>query len=250
MIQALLRAGAMVPSNMRRLVFVLPPVVVCLLSTAPALWSWHSAEERVASAAELNNEGVLCMSRFLYREAAEEFRKALAEDPNYNLARINLGIALYYDAEFDVARQVFEEALARDPSNPYANYSLGLVLKHKGLMDEAEVRFKRVADVDPECAAAFYNLGVVHARQDKPEQAEADLRHALELDPRNAAALYNLGSLLVKLGRAQEGREFLEKFRALPSGTEISTGMGSGPQYGKAGKYALTRDSGSQAQKD
>jgi len=194
-----------------------------------------------------NSLGVNLMNRFLYREAAEEFRKALAEDPNCNLARINLGIALYYDAELDAARQVFEEALARDPANPYANYSLGLVLKHKGLTDEAEACFKRVADADPKCAAAFYNLGAVHARQGRPKEAEADLRHALELDPENAAALYNLGSLLVKLGRAREGHEYLDKFRALPPDAGITSGMGSGPQYGKAGKYALARESGSRA---
>ena len=193
-----------------------------------------------------NSIGVGHMNRFLYREAAEEFRKALAEDPSYNLARINLGIALYYDAELDAARQVFEQALARDPANPYANFSLGLVLKHKGLTDEAEVRFKRVAEADPKCAASFYNLGVIHARQNRPKEAEADLRHALDLDPHSAAALYNLGSLLVKLGCAQEGQEFLEKFRALPPGGEISSGMGSGPQYGKAGKYALATDGRSQ----
>src|SRR5512136_3059137 len=99
-----------------------------------------------ADASARNSIGVEQMSRFLYSEAADEFRNALAEDPNYNLARINLGIALYYDAEFDAAQQVFEEALARDPANPYANYSLGLVLKHKGLTDGAEVRFKRVVD--------------------------------------------------------------------------------------------------------
>ena len=197
-----------------------------------------------------NSTGVELMRRFLYREAAEEFRKALTEDPNYNLARINLGIALYYDAELDAARQVFEEALAREPANPYANYSLGLVLKHKGLTDEAETRFKRVAEVDPKCAAAFYNLGVIHARQGRSKEAEADLRHALELDPQNAAALYNLGSLLVKLGRPQEGHEYLDRFRALPPGAEITSGMGSGPQYGKAGKYALAKDSRSKDPQD
>jgi tetratricopeptide (TPR) repeat protein len=193
-----------------------------------------------------NSIGVDLMKQFLYREAAEEFRKALAEDANYNLARINLGIALYYDAELDSAQQALEEALVRDPANPYANYTLGLVLKHKGLTEEAEVRFKRVADVDPKCAAAFYNLGVALARQGRSREAEANLRHALQLDPKNAAALYNLGSLLVKLERVQEGHEFLEKFRALPPGAEITTGMGSGPQYGKAGKYALASDGRSQ----
>jgi len=212
----------------------------------------RASEASIGATAEVdvrfhNRAGVDLMSRFLYREAAEEFRKALAEDPNCNLARINLGIALYYDAELDAARQVFEEALARDPANPYANYSLGLVLKHKGSTDEAEACFRHVADADPKCAAAFYNLGVVHARQGRPKEAEADLRHALELDPENAAALYNLGSLLVKLGRAREGHEYLDKFRALPPADGITSGMGSGPQYGKAGKYALARESGSRA---
>jgi protein O-GlcNAc transferase len=197
-----------------------------------------------------NRAGVELMTRFFYREAAEEFRQALSQDPTCNLARINLGIALYYDAELDAARRVFEEALTRDPANPYANYSLGLVLKHKGLTDEAGVCFRRVADADPKCAAAFYNLGIVHARQGRSKEAEADFRHALELDPKNAAALYNLGSLLVKLGRLQEGHEYLDRFRALPPGDEITSGMGSGPQYGKAGKYALARDSGNRAPQD
>jgi Flp pilus assembly protein TadD len=87
---------------------------------------------------------------------------------------------------------------------------------------------------------------VALARQGRSREAEANLRHALQLDPKNAAALYNLGSLLVKLERVQEGHEFLEKFRALPPGAEITTGMGSGPQYGKAGKYALASDGRSQ----
>lgn len=207
-------------------------------------------EAAESDASSHNRAGVDLMNRFLYKEAAGEFRKALAEDPNCNLAMINLGIALYYDAELDAARQTFEEALARDPANPYANYSLGLVLKHKGLTDEAEACFKRVAEADPKCAAAFYNLGVVHARQGRSKEAEVDLRHALELDPRSAAALYNLGSLLVKLGRAQEGNEYLEKFRALPPATEVTSGMGSGPQYGKAGKYALAKDSRSKDPQD
>jgi Tfp pilus assembly protein PilF len=203
-----------------------------------------SALETVGiDAATHNALGVDYMNRFLYREAAGEFRKALEINPAFNLARINLGIALYYDADFDAARQVLEEALAQDPANPYANFSLGLVLKHKGLADEAEVRFRRVVDADPECASAFYNLGVISARQGKPKQAEAELRRALELDPSNAAALYSLGSFLLKQGRAQEGREVLEKFRALPRTDEVTTGMGSGPQYGRAGKYALARNS-------
>jgi tetratricopeptide (TPR) repeat protein len=199
-------------------------------------------EVAAVDASAHNRAGVKHMNRFLYGEAAGEFRKALEIDPAFNLARINLGIALYYDADFDAARQALEEALARDPANPYANFSLGLVLKHKGLTDEAAVRFRRVVDADPKCASAFYNLGVISARQGKPEEAEAELNRALELDPSNAAALYSLGSFLLKQGRAQEGREVLERFQALPRTTEVTTGMGSGPQYGKAGKYALARD--------
>jgi tetratricopeptide (TPR) repeat protein len=229
-------------SNVRFLPVILFPAAAYLFSIGPLLSPWPAAEEPSASAIELNNVGVGCMNRFLYREAAEEFRKALAMDPGFSLARINLGIALFYNQELDAAQQALEEALSRDPSNPYANFSLGLVLKNKGLTAQAEVHFKRVIDFDPKCAAAFYHLGVIHARQGRANEAEAALRHALELDPSNAAALYNLGSLLVKLGRAREGHEFFERFRALQPGAEISSGMGSGPQYGKAGKYALVRD--------
>jgi len=229
--------------------FLSAPLLGALSIHLPAR-SFPSQDEPGASVVKLNKAGVGYMDRFLYREAAGEFRKALEVDPGFNLARINLGIALYYDADFDAAGQALTEALTRDPANPYANFSLGLVLKHKGLADEAEGCFRKVVDIDPKCASALYNLGVISARQGKPKEAEAELRHALELDPSNAAALYSLGSFLLKQGRAQEGREILERFRALPRTDEVTSGMGSGPQYGKAGKYALARDSQSPVPKE
>lgn len=224
------------------LALLLRGAAVFLLSMWRPLWAQPAAEGRAAVAVEQNAAGVAHMNRFLYREAVEEFRKALEGDSDFNLARINLGIALLYNQEVDQAQLILEEALAREPGNPYANFSLGLTFRNKGLEDQAEARFKRVVEIDPECATAYYNLGVVYARKRKANEAEAAFRHALALDPANAASLYNLGSLLAKQGRTQEGQEFLEKFRALQPAAEINAGMGSGPQYGKAGKYALARD--------
>src|SRR5215208_3915434 len=42
-----------------------------------------------------NNIGVALLEQFKYKEAADQFQRALKLDPSLTLARVNLGIAFY-----------------------------------------------------------------------------------------------------------------------------------------------------------
>ncbi len=186
-----------------------------------------------------NNIGVGYMNQFLFKEATPFFQNALAADPSFNLARINLGIAALYNQDIDEAQKALEDALARDEKNPYTNFCLGLLYKNKGESDKAVERFRRVTELDPSDPSSLYNLGVIYSRQRKNQEAESALKRCLELDPLNTSAMYNLGSLLVKTGRTEEGNTILERFRGMQQKGNAASGMGVGSQYGEMGKYAL-----------
>ena len=52
-----------------------------------------------------NNIGVALLEQFKHKEAAEAFRNALKIDPKLNLARINLGIALFNVPDLPAAQR-------------------------------------------------------------------------------------------------------------------------------------------------
>ncbi len=190
-------------------------------------------------AIEHNNIGVGYMNQYAFKEAAGEFRKAVAVDAAFNLARVNLGIALFYDQDLEASLVTLLAAAKREETNPYVNYMLGLIYKNKGESDLAVLSFTKVLQADETCAANHYNLGLLHSRQRKDKVAEAELRRALELDPNHTSAMYNLGGLLIKTGRTEEGNRLLDRFRALSQIGGASSGMGSGSQYGEMGEYAM-----------
>jgi len=193
-------------------------------------------------AIEQNNVGVGYMNQYLYKQAASCFEKALSIDPRFNLARINFGIALFYDGQLERAAEVLRQALTRDPKDPHANFCLGMTLKDLGELEPAEPFFRRVLESDPDSSPAWYNLGIVYSRRQKSSEAETAWRRALELDPQNTSAMYNLGNLFLKTGRPEEGKEMLERFRKSQKGGSESGSTGAGMQYGEMGEYALVQD--------
>lgn len=218
--------------------------LLCALcgACAPGAAQEHSAAQAPPNAAiEQNDSGVEFMNQNLFREAAGAFRGAFSTDPSFKLARVNLGIALFYDLDLDAALRTLSEAEATEPANPYVLFTLALAYKRKGEIGKALEYFAQVLQIDPTCSASHYNLGVLYARQGKEKEAETALRRALELDPNQAGALYNLGTLLAKLGRRAEGNRMLEQYRVLQAKKPPQSGMGSGTGYGDLGRYSITQ---------
>ncbi len=214
-------------------------LVFCLVASGST--SHQAARAPSAPAIEQNNAGVALMKLDLFGEAAAEFRRALSTDPSFNLARINLGIAQFYDQDLDGALRTLSDADSSEPANPYVLFTLGLAYKNRGNESKAAELLSRVAEIDPKCSASYYNLGILFARQGKAKEAEANLRRTLELDPNHTGALYNLGSLLVKSGRTAEGNAMLAKLRTVQKSATPKAGMGSGTGYGEMGRYAIAR---------
>ncbi|MCH9031032.1 MAG: glycosyltransferase family 39 protein, partial [candidate division Zixibacteria bacterium] len=69
-------------------------------------------------------EGNGYLSAGLYELAKTPFRQALAEDPSYPRAALNLGVAFYLEGNSDSAEFYFKQELSYHPQNPEAHTNL------------------------------------------------------------------------------------------------------------------------------
>ncbi|HEY0764499.1 MAG TPA: tetratricopeptide repeat protein [Pyrinomonadaceae bacterium] len=118
-----------------------------------------------------------------YAEAADEFRKAVAANPDSVTARINLGATLSQLGDTQGAAKQFEEAIRIEPGR----------------------------------VNAHYNLAILLAGQNKHEQAIAHLQSALKVEPNDAGVWSLLDRelrALVGLGRCAEASDWLHRIIA------------------------------------
>jgi lipoprotein NlpI len=223
----------------RRLVlFAMVAGVLC----AVALSAWmqtlpaaQKADTTREDAYRANNLGVALLEQYKYREGAEAFTRALKLDPNLQLARINLGIALFNVPDLVGAQREAEKAASANPKSPQPHYILGLIAKSQNRTEDAIAAFQRVLKIDSRDTGANVNLGQLYAQQKKYAEAIAAFRIAITVEPYNMTALYNLGLALTRNNAAVEGKEMIARFQQL---RQSGAGTTIGQNYLEQGRYA------------
>jgi Flp pilus assembly protein TadD len=190
--------------------------------------------EREAARRE-NNRGVALLEQFRPGEAVESFRKALALDPAFVTARVNLGIALFYVPDVNGARQTLEEVFESRPDSLEAHYVLGLIARQENRVDDALARFRRVLEADPEDVGANVGAAQVLLQQRREADALPLLEVALRAEPYNLTAAYNLAIVLSRTGHPEEAARANERFQQLRD-RPYKTALGHG--YLEQGRYA------------
>jgi lipoprotein NlpI len=202
-------------------------------TTAPPA-SQKSAATR-EDAYRANNLGVALLEQFKYKEGAEAFTRALQLDPQLQLARINLAIALFNVPDLAGAQREAEKAAAANPNAPQPVYLLGLIAKTQNRTEEAIAAFQRVLKIDPRDTGANVNLGQLYAQQKKYAEAIAVLRTAYSVEPYNMTAVYNLGLALTRNNERVEGQQMIQRFQQL---RQSGAGTTIGQNYLEQGRYA------------
>ncbi len=182
-----------------------------------------------------NNLGVALLEQYQYESAASAFRDALRIDPSLALARLNLGIALYYVPDLPAAMREATEAARLLPAAPQPPYMLGLIARADNREADAARFFERVRELDARDTGAAINLAQIYLQQRKYSEAIAVLRPAVADEPYNVTAAYNLGLALTRAGNADEGRRMMERSQTLRTtgyGTTLSN------TYLEQGRYA------------
>jgi tetratricopeptide (TPR) repeat protein len=209
-----------------------------ILRAAHSLRSVGAAAEAPASgeALRLNTLGVAYMNQQKGAEAQKYFERALAADPNFAPAKMNLGISLLAQQKLDQARAALEEATAKLPNDPYAWYNLGLVYKDLSEQEKAIEAFKHVEKIAPQEPDAFYFQGFLNAQLQHYDQAIAAFQKALALAPYHASAQFGLARAYQRKGDADSAREAMKRFQKITT-EHLGTPFGAG--YGDQGKYSL-----------
>jgi tetratricopeptide (TPR) repeat protein len=106
-------------------------------------------------------------------EAMAAYRRALAIDPAFDDARINLGRMLQERGEVTEAESCYRAVLARG-EHGLAAFNLGVLLEESGRADEAIGTYERALRADPQLAEAHYNLARLF--EERGDQTSA-IRH-------------------------------------------------------------------------
>jgi tetratricopeptide (TPR) repeat protein len=128
------------------------------------------------------------------------------------------GIALESE-DAKAARQAYESAIAADPAFVDAYVNLGSLLHEAGQLAQAECVYRDAINAcGSSDAALLYNLGVLLDDLNRKHEAREAYQSALCSDPDLADCHYNLALLCKKLGKPREAIRHMAEYRRLVGG--------------------------------
>lgn len=217
------------------LLLVLAVVLVSALRSR-ATQASSAAQTIAPEALRLNTLGVAHMNQGKSAEAQKNFEQALAADPNFAQARMNLGISLLAQQKLDQARAALEEAANKLPDDPFAWYNLGLAYKDGGQREKAITAFQHVEKIAPDEPDAFYFEGFLYSQLQKYDEAIGAFKKALAIAPYHASAQFGLARAYQRKGDTDAARDGMKSFQKITA-QHLGTPFGAG--YGDQGKFSL-----------
>lgn len=118
---------------------------------------------------------------------------------------------LYQYGDIDGAIDEFKRALAVDPQNVNVQNSLGVCYGVQGKLDLAIDAFETAIRLDPEDVMAIYNLGLAHLKQGDREKALGLFLQAHSLDGENPEVAYQIAVCCREKDQTDAALEYLEK---------------------------------------
>ncbi len=101
--------------------------------------------------------------------AADAYRSAIAAQPDYAEAHLNLGRLLHESGHLVEAEAHYRAAAAADPADALARFNLGVVLEDRGRREAALAAYRDALRLDEGLASAHFNLSRLHeSRGEKP----------------------------------------------------------------------------------
>jgi len=160
-----------------------------------------------------------------FEAADEEYRRAIALDPDFALAYARLAHAqlsrhwfsqALTESEMTEVKAAIDRAVSLAPDLPEAHLALGSYYYwgfHR--YDDASREFNRVLHLSPNNLAALSGLGFVARRDGRVPQAVSYLEQALQLSPRDARVNSSLGETYAMLRRYDEADRLLKRSLAI-----------------------------------
>lgn len=158
---------------------------------------------------------------YLRREEAGPAAKAAALTAlqmDESLAEAHASLALVklsYDWDWSGAEQEFKRAIALNPNYAMAHNWYSQYLLAAGRTDECLREIKMASDLDPRSLAIRMTAGLIYVRLRQYDKAAEEFRRANEIDPNYATAVKSLGYVYEKKSMFKEARAAYAKAGAL-----------------------------------
>jgi tetratricopeptide (TPR) repeat protein len=148
-------------------------------------------------------------------KAQEEYKAALAVQPDLRDAALELAELLRTQGHFEEALKYYLQILDRNPRHFPSLYGAGLC--YQALQDDDHTLefFERAAQVDPRDAVSRYILGSAYLRKKEPQKAIDALTAAVHLDPSLQGAYTLLGRAFLMTGQHELAEQAFEKAKQL-----------------------------------
>lgn len=183
-----------------------------LLLLFPQLVDKTDQLERPSPAAQqdLSHEkrGDIYMARKMYREAVDEYRKALDEQPRDARLYNKIGISFHHQMRFDEAKRNYERASDLDEKFAQAINNLGTIYYAEGRYRRAQKTYQKALKITPLSASIYSNLGTAFFARNKYKKATEAYLKALELDPTVFENRNETGTLLQERSVADRAKYY------------------------------------------
>jgi tetratricopeptide (TPR) repeat protein len=147
----------------------------------------------------------------MYANSETLWHVTLAQNPDCQMAHIDLGNLLLEQGRITEAVGHLTRAVQLDPNDAEALSNLGGALARQGHFAEAIQECHRALELDPYCAKACSNIGYALAAQGHWDEAVRWFEHALQLQPNDPGFHANLGVALATLGKSDQAIQHYER---------------------------------------
>lgn len=141
-------------------------------------------------------------ARGRYKQAIDEYEKAIELMPDHSMAYHGLGTAYAKLRDYNTAEQMFKKVLEIEPFNTWAHFNLGTVYTAQSRFTEALQEYEVALEIDPQYELAAYWAAVVYERLGRWREALARLEKVLQINPYNERALSKMNVIKQKLERS------------------------------------------------
>ncbi|MDZ7261404.1 MAG: tetratricopeptide repeat protein [candidate division KSB1 bacterium] len=117
-----------------------------------------------------------------YDKAIEAYENALAIDPEFVPAAINLGNLYYEKGQLEKAHQLYLKALELQPDNHKIHFNLGNLYDTFRDYNKAVSHYKKALELNPLFGDAHFNLAVVYEKLGRTSEAKKHWSAYLKVD--------------------------------------------------------------------
>ncbi|HEY7095842.1 MAG TPA: sulfatase-like hydrolase/transferase [Terriglobales bacterium] len=169
--------------------------------------------------------------------AAQDLRKCLELNPNFDQAMTALARALMFSNKLDEAKQWANKALQLNSQNYRAWYELGYIDAKKGDRKAAVADYEKAIAIQPNFAPIRRDLGMLHFQDQNFAEAIRHLDKAVELGLREPMLFNFLGIAYSRTGQlAKAVQAYQQALTGDPNRAEVHLNLGFA--YQRMGKAA------------